>query len=439
MASSKIIALGDKEVEFAFRDFNEEAGELKSDALDEVGEFIDSDYRVAFHRVHEIHGAFETNSDDDSTLLVLKVTPRSTSGRSFKHLRLQMTFEKGEGSDADDITPQVWSYEPGQDFIQVFNEQITKVTKERAFEAGVSAQAPVGGGGSLKSTNSTTKEFEERKLHKLDAGAHRSNTKLKKADVVWWEIAAAEESNGIGDHIVVAVLVKRAVGSEFVIRVETKGGFEGFRAGVKGGFKDMLKKVPFHKSKEISLGPFGPLSGPEPKASLPADVNINNLHAASQGNVLKDIAYVHLPEAVIAKLYEKRTEVTMPAATIPHGAASDQAIGGADCDEPAKGNISVPPAIISTSTSSPSPTVDSLASKARPSVVSNPSADENLLSPPQTKPPVFPSSRAIRHRKMAALYERLAQLHREEAEEALAGDESVYADHTEGHSAVLHL
>jgi hypothetical protein len=43
------------------------------------------------------------------------------------------------------------------------------------------------------------------------------------------------------------------------------------------------------------------------------------------------------------------------------------------------------------------------------------------------------NSRASRHRKMAALYQRLAQLHREEAEEADALDEAeaAYADEAE--------
>ena len=45
------------------------------------------------------------------------------------------------------------------------------------------------------------------------------------------------------------------------------------------------------------------------------------------------------------------------------------------------------------------------------------------------------SSRAMRHRKMAALYQRLAQLHREEAEEAEAFEESQYADDVEREEA----
>jgi hypothetical protein len=39
--------------------------------------------------------------------------------------------------------------------------------------------------------------------------------------------------------------------------------------------------------------------------------------------------------------------------------------------------------------------------------------------------------RSIRHRKMAALYSRLAKLHREEAEEAEILNEEVYADEVE--------
>jgi hypothetical protein len=46
------------------------------------------------------------------------------------------------------------------------------------------------------------------------------------------------------------------------------------------------------------------------------------------------------------------------------------------------------------------------------------------------------NSQAMRHRKMAALYRRLAQLHREEAEEAEAFEESQYADEVEREEAL---
>lgn len=63
----------------------------------------------------------------------------------------------------------------------------------------------------------------------------------------------------------------------------------------------------------------------------------------------------------------------------------------------------------------------------------------------QTAKLVYPShyafmssnSRAIRHRKMAALYQRLAQLHREEAEEAAAFEEAEYADDVERKEEML--
>jgi hypothetical protein len=41
------------------------------------------------------------------------------------------------------------------------------------------------------------------------------------------------------------------------------------------------------------------------------------------------------------------------------------------------------------------------------------------------------SSRAVRHRKMAALYQRLAQLHREEAQEIDEWGGELYADEAE--------
>lgn len=46
-------------------------------------------------------------------------------------------------------------------------------------------------------------------------------------------------------------------------------------------------------------------------------------------------------------------------------------------------------------------------------------------------PRFFSATRVARHRKMAALYERLAELHREEAMEYLPADERVYTNWVE--------
>ena len=65
----------------------------------------------------------------------------------------------------------------------------------------------------------------------------------------------------------------------------------------------------------------------------------------------------------------------------------------------------------------------------------------NILSKPESEPRARPevntisSRRAIRHRKMAALHSRLAQLYREEAEEALVLDEADFINQIEQNEA----
>lgn len=67
----------------------------------------------------------------------------------------------------------------------------------------------------------------------------------------------------------------------------------------------------------------------------------------------------------------------------------------------------------------------------------------NMLSKPKSelraRPEVNPmlSRRAMRHRRMAALYSHLAQLHREEAEEALVLDEADYINQIEQNEATF--
>lgn len=305
MATPKYIPLGDDEVTVSLNDWTEGNAVLKSDLLDDIGTVTNDDFSIVFQRKYEVHGGFEKNSVDDATLLVLKIIPKTSSGRVFKHLRVQLVFEKAPGIDPDDDDPYIVAYEPGQEGEQKFGDQITKVTKGTNTQFSASGQAP-GSSATASKSWSDTGEFERHKLHKLSSGSSRSETRLKKKNLVWWELEAAEESNGVGDHIVVAVLIQRASGSEFAIKVDTKAGF--------GGFKDAFDKVkkPFKKRKVVFLGLFN--SAPRgAEEQIPRGVSKNELHAASTNDVLKTLAYVHVPEQVAtATLYKESTTSSSP-------------------------------------------------------------------------------------------------------------------------------
>jgi hypothetical protein len=133
---------------------------------------------------------------------------------------------------------------------------------------------------------STTKEFTKRFLHKLTSETRHDPTDLDEPNVVYWELEAANKTDGIGDSIAVAVLLQRAKNSKFVIEMEVLA-----QAGMRASLLDA-----FHKHKVSVMGPFGPGGGSQ---KVPTGVDVKNLHAVSTEDVvLKQLAFVHVPEKV---------------------------------------------------------------------------------------------------------------------------------------------
>ena len=287
MSPAKYVQLEDSEQEFSFYDYTEGSGELKSDLPEILGNLADRTYRVSFQRLHEVHGTYEPDSNIDATLLVLRVIPKAKDGRPFKYFRVQLTFNNVAGSDPDDEPPFISAHEPAQQGMQYISEIYTTVTKERNLEESLSAQQ-FGGGLSILASQKNAEEFQRRKLHTLQAGTDRDKTNSRKPNIVWWELKAADESNGVGDQLDIAILLERSESNQFVVKAETKAGFVGFSP------RDM--KLPFQKRRCIEFGPFDPTRGVT--QSIPDGVDAKELHAVSTNEVLRNFAHIHIPEKV---------------------------------------------------------------------------------------------------------------------------------------------
>jgi cytochrome c1 len=130
----------------------------------------------------------------------------------------------------------------------------------------------------------------------------RINKAARLPDIVTWELSPADKSDGIGDYMAVAMLIQRAKGSQFRIKVSTDANL-GWFSKAKNSFPG--------RNKTIYLGPFGPAP---PKNSLqkpPPDVSENKLKAAGAENLLQTFAFVHVPEKI-----EPRTIYTGPSTYI---------------------------------------------------------------------------------------------------------------------------
>lgn len=287
MSPTNYVQLGDTEQEFSFNNYTEDSGELKSDLPEILGTFADSTNTVSFQRLHEVHGSYEPKSNISATLLVLRVIPKAKGGRPFKYFRVQLTFNNVAGSDPDDEPPSIFAYEPAQQGTQYISEIYTKVTKERNIEESLSAEQ-FGGGLSISASQKNAEEFQRRKLHTLDAGTDSDKMTSRTQNIVWWELKAAEESNGVGDQLDIAILLKISESTKFAVKAETKAGFVGFSS------RDI--KLPFQKRKCIEFGPFDPTRGNT--QSIPDGVDAKELHAVSTNEVLRKFAHIHIPEKV---------------------------------------------------------------------------------------------------------------------------------------------
>ena len=282
------IPIDDTEFEFALADWTPGAGQLKSDLPHQIGFLSKPGYSVSFQRLYEVHGDFEKGSTDNASLLVWKIQPKVDSPtRCFKSFKVTLAVEPAKGARLNDDPPYVVSYEPAQDGVVYFSEHITNITNTSSIETSLSAQPPIGGASlGLTGSKSRTEEFKQRVLHKLSSGTIQ-DTGDAGPNVVWWRLEPATQSDGIGDHMAVAVLIRRAKASKFVVSVDAEADV-GFRAKISDPWRVL------RKHQKTILGPFGPVKGGA--QSVPTDVNEHDLHASSTAEILKRLAFVHVPE-----------------------------------------------------------------------------------------------------------------------------------------------
>jgi len=299
---------GVEEIELSLDDVTTGLGELKSDLPTQIQTVKRSNYTVSIRRLYEVHGKFQKTGHDEASLLVWKFSPKvKGENRRFTTFKVTLRFELSSQSDNNDDPPYIVSYAPAQDGAVFFSEHLTTVTRETSIQGSLSAQPPAGGASvGLTATKAKTEESERRELNKLSSESHQEGDGRGDNVVSWW-MNAPNHTNGVGDSIAVAVLVKRAARSHFVVHV-TVDADVGFKARVSNKWQDLIK------GKSTRLGPYGPGIGVQSK---PDGIDDQNLHEASTKNLLDQLAFVHAPEkAAVKKFYSDGTQTPTTSALL---------------------------------------------------------------------------------------------------------------------------
>lgn len=269
-----------------------DGGALKSDAPSHEGTLTKSGYEVVFQRLYEVHGQIggPGSSPNDATLLVLKVSPRADQGRYFKSCRISLTVEHDPGDKKAYTSdkPTFKSYEPAQDGVWYIGEHMISRSETGETQANASGEIPGGVSIGFSASKSVTEESSKRILHTVEAksawrpGSGRDASPYQ----ITWTLKPAEKSNGIGDYMAVALLVKQHRGSKFVLQAESTA-----KVGLRAKLGDL-----FDGSVGITLGPFGTALRDDQIQNIPSGISANNLGAASRENLLQSLAFIHVPE-----------------------------------------------------------------------------------------------------------------------------------------------
>ncbi|KAI1112637.1 hypothetical protein F5Y14DRAFT_463234 [Nemania sp. NC0429] len=383
--------------------------ELKSTVLDHLNTIEKTGYSVRFQRLYEVHGQWNNQKPDDASLLAIKMTPRVVNPRDhFKSLNIIMTLILPNGIRGNHEAPYFSSYEPGQEGAWFMNEVSHTVTINKGGEANIGGQLPVGADLGLTFSKSKSEEFQSRRILKVEAKEDWSateNANRKRTDRIRWTVTPADQSDGIGDYFVIAFLVRRSRETKFRIRVESEASISVFKDSVN----DLLSW-----GRKATLGDFGPASAPN--QLKPSGVEETNLERVARQNILRNIAGVHIPERVAAKsVYNVADEKNATTSTTTPLAAGTPVMLSPNV-QVAAGNAGVqlaPGPVIGTP-----PVIASIASSATRGsayLACQMQSEQEILVAANSRS--RGDKRAVRHRRMAALYRRLAQLHMEEAED----------------------
>lgn len=282
-----------KLIEVGLDDWDPTHGFLRSELEEEAGQQTKKAHRynVRYLIKHEVHGTWKTaegGPTDDASLVVLKIVPDAgKAGRTFRSLEVTLALDR---IGSDDGGLYFAAFEPAQDGAMKVDSEELEVTDTTTNELSLKGAAPgsvfagEGKRSSARSVKSTVK-----RIHKIEAGFGRSNSRAAPKTRIFWRLTAVQEAVGVGDSFTIAVVVRRAPGRHFTIRADTTGELGKLWDHLPGG------------RKEIELTPFGKR---EKLRNAKLDgVDENNLYKSCEGNSepLRALvgSGVHVPELAL--------------------------------------------------------------------------------------------------------------------------------------------
>ncbi|TFB01045.1 hypothetical protein CCMA1212_006896 [Trichoderma ghanense] len=428
--------LEDESVDIDLDQDEHSQGEVKSTVKHNFGGTVGKGYSASIRRLEEVHGSLDNGVEDDGSLLVLKVTPKTDSTkRMFKSFSVTLKLEGPPDGDFNGDPPSLAAFEPAADGDEYFQEKITHITQSRTLETGLSVKPPTALESTISHTSEVEKQFDQRRLLKLSAESHGLYPGID--TTVKFTLEPASQDEGIGDSLAIALIVKRCPGSNFYISVLTEAEV-GFRARDLVSWKNRL-----HNS--LRIGPFGPATSN--RETSPPGVDKTNLQAASN-QILKSLAYLHMPEKGTRKLFLDHSSNSVVMEDIltgseshapePAGYGLSQRTSGSPAVETSQARNTGTARINSDQgvddlAAQPMPSTEALGHKqirvGQPLPISSHIERDDSLSQQQNRSLLaIQNSRAVRHRMMASLYRDLAQLHLDEAEEVEKLLEIAYTD-----------
>ena len=285
--SGELYSLGGEELRV---DLQQKGSALKS-ILDHLGTDDQTGYSVRYQRLAEVHGAWDPSHPDSASLVALKITPRVDNYKDrFKMLSITITVVLPKGTIGNLDAPYFDSYEPGEGGAWFMDEVSTTRTVTKEAEGTLSGQVPSGPELALKLAQAVSEESKIRFIHKIETTeGWVAGVSVKRTNQLKWTITPAENSNGIGDHIVIAFLVRRARASKFRLKIDHDANIS--------YFTDKWNDRPW--GNKFRLGDFGPAKSPT--QVKPAGVSEGNLKQVSDTKLLGKIAYIHVPEKVVPR------------------------------------------------------------------------------------------------------------------------------------------
>ncbi|KAI1128631.1 hypothetical protein F5Y10DRAFT_240177 [Nemania abortiva] len=385
-----------------------DSGELKTTVLDNLGTIEKTGYSICFQRLYEVHGQWNDGKPDDASLLAIKMIPCTAKAEDyFKSLSITMTLELSKDARSNQEGPYFASYEPGQEGAMFIKEVSHTVTTSKEAEGNLGAQLPGGADLGLTLSKSTSEEFQRRLIHKVEAKEEWSatgNANRKRTNRIRWTLTSAEQSDGIGDYAIIAFLIRRSRATKFRINVESEA-----KINLKVDTVNSLLPM----GRKVILGDFGPANATD--QLKPDGVKETNLEQVADQNSLRDIAFIHLPERVAPRsVYNSTYGSTATVSTTNALAAATPVKSATNMQAAASSTAGIqlaPEQERGTFPATTSPLMRGLTCS-----VCHMTLERGTTA--RANSHCRANNRAIRHRRMAALYRRLAQLHMEEADDS---------------------